>query len=309
MLSLLRSRVAQRLSGSTDKPADKEPVAPPRSSWAETERAIADHYAQFPMVPPQLPENAERLATLERDGIVFIDNLFDAAALARLDAALATDRESMRSGTVHAQPGTAHLAPERGRFRLYMMHERVPETLAFREHPVLVDLVQAYLGHNAQFVDLTLEMRRQPPDWDLALADLVPHTDNFLRELKIYLALEDITDDNGPIIYWTGTHRRGEWRKLPDYLTSLGGLFGETHVFSDYTIGQLMQRSPEFADCRKVRCTLKAGSAFVCDVRGLHRASYLNTGERWHIYSTYHISGTYRGTSGGVDWLQPIDLS
>jgi hypothetical protein len=301
--------MAQKLGLTNDQRMDAAPPAGVRPSWAENESAIAHHYAQFPVMPPQLPENVERMATLERDGVVFIDSLFDPEALARLNAVLAADRESMRSGTAFAPVGATHLFPERGRFRFYLMHERVPATLAFRDHPVLVDLVQAYLGQNAQFIDLTLEMRRQPPDWDLALADLVPHTDNFLREIKIYLALDDITDDNGPMVYWTGTHRRGEWRKLPDYLTSLGGLFGEAHVFSDYTINQLMQRSPEFADCRKVRCTLKAGSVFVCDARGLHRASYLNRGERWQLYSTYHVTGTYRATSAGVDWLQPIDLS
>ena len=309
MLSRLRSRLQHKLCLAKQEPEEAPPPAEQRTTWADSERAIAEHYERFPIMPPQLAENVERLATLERDGIVFIDNLFNAEELARLNAALAPDRESMRSGTPYAPPGTTHLFPERGRFRHYLIHERVPESLAFRDHPVLVDLVHSYLGHNEQFVQLTLEMRRPPPDWDKALADLVPHTDYFLREIKIYLALEDITDHNGPIVFWTGTHRRGEWRKLPDYLTSLGGLFGETHVFSDYTIGQLRQRSPEFADCREVRCTLKAGSVYVCDVRGLHRASYLNRGERWHLYSAYSVKGGYRATRENVNWLQPVDLS
>jgi hypothetical protein len=111
------------------------------------------------------------------------------------------------------------------------------------------------------------------------------------------------------MIYWTGTHRRANWRKLPDYITWLGGKFSEAHIFSDYTISQLVLRSPELTDCRKVRCTLKAGGAFICDVRSLHRASYLNSGEWWQLYSTYHVNSTYRATSGGVDWLEPINLS
>jgi hypothetical protein len=77
---------------------------------------------------------------------------------------------------------------------------------------MLIDLVDAYMRRNLSTLELAPEMRRPPPDWDRALGDLIPHTDHVFRELKIYLALDDITDDNGLIIYWTGTHRTGKWR-------------------------------------------------------------------------------------------------
>jgi Phytanoyl-CoA dioxygenase (PhyH) len=233
----------------------------------------------------------------------------DAEAMARLKSALAKDVAGLRAGKPDAAPQRQDLSPQLGRFRLYQMTDAVPEARVFQDHPVLVDLVNAYLGNNAHFVDLVLELRRPPPDWDAALVDCNTHCDHIFREIKIYLALEDITDNNGPIIYWTGSHRPAEWRKLPDYLAYVGGLWGESHILNHVTIQNLMQRSPEFADCRQVRCTVRAGSAFICDTRGVHRASYLNTGERWHIYSCYGMNGYVRAPVPNPRWLQPLDLS
>ena len=179
----------------------------------------------------------------------------------------------------------------------------------FKDHPVISDLVGAYMSNKAQFWDLALEVRFVPPDWDVALTDCNPHCDHIFREVKVYLALDDITRENGAMVYWTGTHRVGEWRKLPDYLASIGGIWGDSHILTSPTMNNLMARSPEFVDCREIRCELKANSALVCDTRGVHRTSYLYSGERWHIYSTYHLEGYQRQPIANTNWLQPLDLS
>jgi hypothetical protein len=286
-----------------------EPLVSPRPNWAENEQNITNHFSNFPILAPRLPENVERLATLERDGVVFIEGLFQGELLDRLRSALAPDMDRMRHETLDLPREQWLRVPEAGRYRLYRIDQRVPETIAFRDHRVLLDLVQAYMSGNAEFVQLALELRRQPPDWDAALGDLIPHFDYHLREIKIYLALEDITNENGPIVFWTGTHRQAQWRRLPDYLASIGGLWAESHILNHNTVVNLMQKSPEFANCREVRCTLKAGSAFVCDTRGMHRASFLNAGERWHIYSAYNLKGAVRNSIKNPNWLQPLDLS
>ena len=266
------------------------------------------HFEESPTRPVKLPENVERLEALERDGIVFIEGLFNADEMARKNAALAHDMEGLRSGQSDAPREQLDLYPNVGRYRYYRIDLRVPETIAFRDHPVLLDLVQAYMG-NAEFMQLALEMRRQPPDWDAALIDCTPHFDHVYREVKIYFALEDITDEKGPIVFWTGTHRRTQWRKLPDYLATIGGVWGDSGIINHITIANLMAKSPELADCRQVRCTIKAGSAFVCDTRGIHHASYLSSGERWHISSAYNVPGYVRAPLNNPNWQQPLDLS
>ena len=283
-------------------------------TWRNFNEIIEKHYADYPVKEPKFPENSERISKLKHDGIVFIDDLLDRQTLDQVKTGLATPMQALREGTqdkLGIGSDYIHSAPERGRFRLYRIDLRVPETHVFRDHPVLVDLVDAYMGGNLSTIDLALELRRPPPDWDRALGDLIPHFDHVFRELKIYLALEDITDDNGPIVYWTGTHRSGAWRHLPDYLASIGGIWAESsNILNQTTVEHLLQRNPDFADCREVRCTIKAGSAFACDTRGLHRASYLNRGERWHIYSTYGVNGYVRRSIPNEEhWLQPLDLS
>lgn len=278
--------------------------------WSSLAEEIDRHYSEYPILPAQLPENIERLETLERDGIVFIKGLLDAEALAKLKADLFDEINAIKTQKSEAPTDCQAFYPELGRYRLYQVDRRVPATHALRDHPVIRDLVRAYMSNCEHFHDLTLEMRESPPDWDRALGDLNAHCDHIFREIKVYIALEDITDDNGPIIYWTGTHRDGEWRRLPDYLTSIGGVWGESHILNHQTMASLMIRSPEFAACRAVRAKITAGSAFVADMRGVHRATYLNRGERWHLYLDFGFKGKVRqGVPHNDRWLQPLDLA
>ena len=280
-----------------------------RRSWNEFQRELERHFSEFPVLPPVLRENADRLEILKRDGAVFIDKLFSADELAGLKAALKSRMERLRVGDATLAPGLLDLTPETGRYRHYGIHTVVPEALILKNNPVINDLVDAYMSNKTQFWDLALEVRCFPPNWDNALTDCNPHFDHIFREVKVYLALEDITQENGAMVYWTGTHRMGEWRKLPDYLASIGGVWGDSHILTSTAMKNLMDRSPEFTDCRVIRCELKAGSVLVCDTRGIHRTSYLHSGERWHIYSTYSMEGYRRGVIKNANWLQPLDLS
>lgn len=299
------SGLLSKLSGQKGKQGGH---APP--TWNQFLQQLDKHYKDFPTLAPNIPENKPRLEALERDGFVVIDNLISPDELARLKQALAPDMQALRKGQSDASDDRKHFFPELGRYRLYRVDKTVPETLVFKDHPLLVDIVRAYLSGQVEFLDLVLELRNTPPNWDDALIDCNPHCDHIFREVKIYLALEDITDENGPIIYWTGSHRRAEWRKLPDYLASTGGVWGDCHILNHNSMQNLMDRSPELADCRKVRCTIKAGSCFIVDTRGVHRASFLNSGERWHIYSAYGMQGfVRRGSVKNPNWLQPLDLS
>ena len=218
---------------------------------------------------------------------------------------------SLRAGDdTNLPPGSFHLFPELGRYRYYRIDEQVPETLFLKNHPVINDLVSAYMSNKKHgFGIWRLRFVAYRPIGTMALTDCNPHCDHIFREVKVYLALDDITRENGAMVYWTGTHRMGEWRKLPDYLSSIGGVWGDSHILTSTAMNNLMARSPEFADCREIRCELKAGSVLVCDTRGVHRASYLYSGERWHIYSTYSMEGYRAEHVNNENWLQPLDLS
>jgi len=280
-----------------------------RHGWNALQHKLEQHFTQFPILPAKLPQNAERLEILKRDGAVFIDNLFSADEFSRLKTALRPRMEGLRRGDTEIAPGLLDVTPQTGRYRHYGIYKFVPETLLLKDHPVINDLVDAYMSNKAVFWDLALEVRCFPPDWDDALTDCNPHFDHIFREVKVYLALDDITRENGAMVYWTGTHRMGEWRNLPDYLASIGGVWGDSHIITSTAMNNLMARSPEFADCRLIHCELKAGSVLICDTRGIHRTSFLSSGERWHIYSTYSMEGYRRTGVHNENWLQPLDLS
>src|SRR5580704_5587084 len=103
-----------------------------RRSWNEFQRELERHFSEFPVLPPVLRENADRLEALKRDGVVFIDKLFSADELAGLKAALKSRMERLRVGDATLAPG-----PETGRYRHYAIHTVVLEALILKNHPVI----------------------------------------------------------------------------------------------------------------------------------------------------------------------------
>ena len=91
-----------------------------RPRWRELNEAIEKHYADFPIKQPKFSENIERIASLERDGIVFIDDVLDSNELARVKAGLATEMQAIREGkqdTLGIDSDYISSTPECGRFR------------------------------------------------------------------------------------------------------------------------------------------------------------------------------------------------
>ncbi len=283
--------------------------APP--NWRDFQKELDHHYTAFPVLKPKLPENVARVEALERDGYVVVDDFLSADELSRLTSALEGQMNVIRTQKTRESDSDHNFYHELGRYRILSIDKKVPDAASmFREHPVLMDIVNSYLSNRVRHFDTILEMREPPHDWDKALADLNPHSDHIFREVKAYLALEDITENNGPIVYWTGSHRRGEWRKLPDFVVRLGGVWGESTMLNHVMMDNLINRSPELAEVRQVRCTIKKGSIFIVDTRGVHRASYFPSGERWHLYSAYSMVGYHRGDMpANPNYLQPLDLS
>jgi Phytanoyl-CoA dioxygenase (PhyH) len=285
-----------------------ENAARSHPSWAECDRAIQDHYVKYPVLEPLLPENRPRLQELVEKGIVFVEGLFDVEDMKLLQETLAPVVQAMQHQAIEAPSHILGSWPDLGRTRLYDIDHFCPETAIFRDHPVITDLVRAYLSNQEVLRRTTLEIRVAAPDWDEALVDLSPHADHIFREIKVYLALEDITEETGPLIYWSGTHRLGEWRKLPDYLSWIGGVWGDSHILTHNCMANLKAKHPEFADVEIVKCTAKAGSVVICDMRGIHRASLLRGGRRTHLYTTFDMQGYEREEINNPDWAQPLDL-
>ncbi len=293
-------------------PPLKAPLETPVQSsaqpnWNALKGKIRDHFVRNPVLKPQIKENEARVRQLEQLGMVVIEDLLsreEVTALAQRLQPTIVDcaRNRLTQNFRHTR------WPHYGRFRVFEIHEHHPEVMEVFSHPTVTDLVQSYMSQQGALKTTILELRVQPPSWDAALVDLYPHCDHIYREVKVFLALEDIEMKHGPMIYWTRTHLDGEWRRLPDYLFSIGGVWSESHIMTEMAIDSLMGRHPEFQQTQRVACVVPAGSLYIVDTRGLHRAGFLEGGHRFQIYGEYAMRGYERHGIPCKDHFQPLNL-
>ena len=119
------------------------------------------------------------------------------------------------------------------------------------------------------------------------------HGDSFTKICKVFIALEDITDDNAPFLYFSRSHKQHKWRLFKDLL-EFSDINSEYHdYFSMYNILSMFKVSEEDngIDIKPLRITLKAGDAIIADTAGIHGATDLISGRRLQIGLVFERRG------------------
>jgi len=163
-----------------------------------------DHAGPFTTV------SAEQAKRFDEDGFFVVEHAFDAATIAALDAAIAPGDQLARS-FLAAQPGgrfgvagadTQTVAPH--------LVLRSPELRAFCAHPLLAGLARDLVGPDVRcYWDQSVF--KQPRSAEPVLW----HQDNgytFVEPqayLTCWVALTDVTPENGCVLVMPGAHRDG----------------------------------------------------------------------------------------------------
>lgn len=119
------------------------------------------------------------------------------------------------------------------------------------------------------------------------------HGDSFTKICKVFIALEDITDDNAPFLYFSGSHKQHKWRLFKDLL-EFSNINAEYHdYFSMYNILSMFKVSEEDngVDIKPIRVSLKAGDAIIADTSGIHGATDLISGRRLQLGLVFERRG------------------
>ena len=196
-------------------------------------------------------------ADYDRQGWVIVRNLLSAADLAELESNLARFIRDV----VPNLPDSQAFYDERGR----------PETLrqlhginvdpffdAYRQHPVWCDLAETLVGGPAEANEP--EWFNKPPGFCHATP---PHQDNYYFCLQppnvvtIWLALDDIDEDNGCLRYRSGSHLEG----IRPHAAS--GILGFSQGITDY--------GPQDSELEAPAC-LRRGDAVAHHGNTIHRA-------------------------------------
>jgi len=257
--------------------------------FSEFRQSLEDHFNIYPCLPARLPENKERMEALSRDGIVILPDYFGPEII---EAA----REKLHLMTLALQAGSDILndVPDGcknrdvpfGAFRIYEIDKYYGDVCApIRDNEVINDLVQGYMSNQAGLQTMAAELRTpsQGINGYMTAGSPIPHADHIFRQIKVFTLLDDVNEDNGPIVYWTGTQKDREWRWPNDYMRYVGmSPFCADRMFTESRMIEMEKNDP---DVRRVTGTGAAGTVIIMDVRGAHRASLVNNGHRLHVYS------------------------
>jgi ectoine hydroxylase-related dioxygenase (phytanoyl-CoA dioxygenase family) len=213
--------------------------------------------------------SAEQRETFDRDGYVILDRV---AADDMLDAIVAA-MQPLFGQEPHEEDGVRY-------YRNRIQHAwRINKHVKALAHaPTVIPLLEALYG-------------RQPLAWQTLNfhrgTQQAPHSDaihfNTIPEgymCGVWVALEDMDMDNGPLVYYPGSH------KLP-YVTpadfGVEAKWENYHTYEDYVQGVIARERLEPA-----YATIKKGQAIVWAANLLHGGAHQNDRERTRLSQVTH---------------------
>jgi ectoine hydroxylase-related dioxygenase (phytanoyl-CoA dioxygenase family) len=119
------------------------------------------------------------------------------------------------------------------------------------------------------------------------------HADSHAKICKIFIPLEDVTDDSAPFLYFRGSHKQHEFKLLKDFL-EFCGLNKKYHdFFNQYNIISMFKVAEEDngVNIEPQRIALKAGDAIIVDTAGIHGATDLISGRRVQLGLVFEQRG------------------
>jgi len=221
------------------------------------------------------PPAADYVSALRRDGMVIIPDFFDADTVTAMRKAVPAqaDFEESKEG-------------ERSFF--YRRAGDVDDLTPFFEHPLLRQTARAFIS--AEAVQLRKEVCLKFVQGDILSFEQFPHMDTWKLRMKAFLYLEDVTTENGPTVYYQGSHR-GLWRLPMEarisgwYRTGPQGFSVPEDLYLGCFWPHEVQRLAEAHGYRRTVCTGKAGTLLIFNGRGLHHATPLHSGRRLTLVS------------------------
>jgi hypothetical protein len=223
-------------------------------------------------------EVTDYVNAIRRDGMVVVPNFLDAGTI-----------EAM----CHAVPDEADFVVSEEGDRALFYHDagKIDAFDPFFKHRIIEETAQAYISANA--IPLREEVCLKTVHGDVLAFEQFPHIDTWKMRIKAFLFLEDVGQDNGPMIYYKGSHR-GLWR-LPMEARVASWYRTDPEGFAvpeDYYLGCFwpheVQRLVDAYGYRETICTGPAGTLLMFNGRGLHRATPLQSGRRL-ILASYWI--------------------
>lgn len=140
-------------------------------------------------------------------------------------------------------------------------------------------MAKAYFDSDKVRCELTMYQKSWPKDNINDLPGGEFHEDDNKRNLKFFIYLTDVNEDNGPFCYVPETHGLRNYEKYIRWL--LWEIFHSRKYLYSYKLDQKQ------CELDEVKVTGAAGTVFCADTTGYHRASAPLSGERQVFVVSY----------------------
>lgn len=204
-----------------------------------------------------------QLDQYQKDGVIVVPDVFDGATLERLRAVISQLVAKAAGVTQHTEVYDLEPShtPEQPRVRrIKTPHKWHPIFLELAKHPKLTSILRSLLGANVRLHGSKLNMKLPhcgaAVEWHQDWA-FYPHTNDDI--LAVGVMLDDIEDDNGPMLALPGTHRVD---KVWDH-----------HQDGRFCGAMDPKAAPDLDFSQAIACTGKAGSCSFHHVRLVHGSS------------------------------------
>lgn len=176
-----------------------------------------------------------------------------------------------------------YFAHKRGHERIGNIDAHVPETKTdFYENEMIWRLARAYVSKDV------LAYRREADfkyERGANYQANIAHFDDWRHRFKAFLFLNDVSEENSPMIFYRYSHLHKGWRKPHERVFTTQGKEGRYgHFFP-----QEMDRLCAQEGLEPVVLTVKAGTLFLGDFRGIHQGTVLRSGKRVLLNCTFGL--------------------
>tara|TARA_B110000259_G_scaffold188479_1_gene247944 strand:- start:5276 stop:6370 length:1095 start_codon:yes stop_codon:yes gene_type:complete len=240
-------------------------------------------------------KDKENLDQLNDNGYVVLENILDRRSLieykSKLDPVLDSEIHALSDYRNNSKTLLTSEAPTRNFnglrsvhnisdavIRIWNVDSYLPKLKESIDKSSIFKICNAYLSGNAGPSNIYLDIKPIPNAFD---SSVTPHADSPFKICKVFIALEDVTVDNAPFLYFKGSHKPNHFRLLKDLLAFSGHNKKFYDEFSSFNfMGMLKLSEDSYKSFSPDIVTLKAGDAIIADTRGIHAATNLNKGRR-----------------------------
>lgn len=251
-------------------------------------------------------ENQTYLNDLVESGLCVIRGLFDDEFVSQEHTALAELLEGLKQRTEelvseHGSSSGLNISEHhfglRADFELMSKIMRVWEIdrvqkslVPFKNNPTVLDICRSYFGGNTASANLYAEYKYDSNSYD---PNYQLHSDSPFRQLKVFMLLNDVAEENAPLVYYTKTQKVDDWRIMKDLIdfTNYNKKYNFSFGFGKLAMAKMSQKFPNLSGGQTL-VTGKAGDVIIIETRGVHGGSPLLSGHRLQLGLGFQALGT-----------------